>query len=233
MFADGTAIRYVGIDTDLTAKRVIWSRPVDMDSEAFPVLRQLLRRGGVFVDVGAYSGLWSLYACRSTPGMTAIAFEPNPLSAANMLRNVMANRMSDRIRVVTSAVGDRPGPAVLRIPVDNSRAALTETSGFGVGVQVVTLDDEVREVTAVSVVKIDVEGIESAVIDGAHDLLARTGRPPLIVEVLDSAAFVAVRAAVEEIGYRHAYHLRPAGPVEVTEFAGRVNYLFTWAPLPG
>lgn len=223
-FVDGVRIRYYGSPTDLMAKRLIWAQAIDED---VPALRAHLRRGGLLVDVGAYSGLWTLYACAAMPDGTCIAIEPNPVSAANLVRNIALNGMTERVAVATCAVSDVEGSATLRIPADNSRASITETEGQPITVNVRRLDDLLADRADVAAVKIDVEGLEAEVIEGATEVLRRCGLPPLFVEILDAASFDRVRSAAAAVGYTRIRHLRDGQRVEVTEYAGWVNYLVT------
>jgi hypothetical protein len=66
-------------------------------------------------------------------------------------------------------------------------------------VPVARLDDVLAE--APDIIKIDVEGMEPAVLEGARGVLARH-RPAVYVETLDDAAFAAVAAILGPLGYR-------------------------------
>ena len=143
---------------------------------------RLVRSGSIFVDAGAHEGFFSAVACRA--GARAVCFEPNPQLAGRL------SRVLPRARVIASALSDRPGEAELFVPEDSGPAGsgyatlqagapVTETAGRGVVVSLVPLD--ALALFDVSALKIDVEGHEPEVLEGAADTIARE-RPAVIIE---------------------------------------------------
>lgn len=168
----------------------------------------ILASTDIFVDVGANIGIYSLLGA-SIPGVEVIALEPSTRSRNRLIENVALNDFDERIQVVAAAAGASSGSARLtegfdamnRIVDDSESSAPTEA------VEVVTLDNIVpaADRNRVTLVKIDVEGHESEVIDGALELLS-TGHPHLIVEALEPGG---IRERVEVLGYR-PYRYEPA-----------------------
>ena len=146
---------------------------------------------GDFVDVGAHVGLYSVAAALHGPGRV-LAFEPNP-SAREQLGENLALNHADAVVVVPKAVGDAPGTALLHVPTtpDPSFSSLAGgrfAEGEPIDVEVTTVDAEVEAAgLAPSVVKIDVEGGELAVVGGMRRTLERH-RPVLLVEVNEASA---------------------------------------------
>lgn len=70
-------------------------------------LREELKPGDVFYDIGANIGCYSLFA--ASLGATVYAFEPHIGTAMSLMRNVVANNLGDRIMVATCAVGETAG----------------------------------------------------------------------------------------------------------------------------
>ena len=147
--------------------------------------------GGDFVDVGAHVGLYTVAAALHGPGRV-LAFEPNP-SAREQLDENLALNHADDVLVVPKAVGDAPGTALLHVPTtpDPSFSSLAGgrfAEGEPIDVEVTTVDAEVEAAgLAPSVVKIDVEGGELAVVGGMQRTLERH-RPVLLVEVNEASA---------------------------------------------
>ena len=152
----------------------------------------LIKPGGVFFDVGANIGFFSILAARIVgPTGGILAFEPVPQNAALIERNARLNNFNN-IRVfklaLTSKTGKEElllaryaGGAALKtagIPPDHSGNLIVETS---------TLDDfvESRKVPPPDIVKIDVEGAELNVLHGMVETLRNCG-PKLIIEVDDA-----------------------------------------------
>jgi FkbM family methyltransferase len=150
------------------------------------VLRRLLGPGRTFLDVGANVGVHTLAAAAT--GARVVALEPVPRLAAHLERNVRRNRLSRRVRVLPWAASDRAGEATLYVAsraddgshslVPGVEAARVET----LRVRTVPLDVLVAERPSwrPDVVKVDVEGNEARVLDGAAALL-RSERPPYVV----------------------------------------------------
>lgn len=150
-----------------------------------------VRPGSVFYDIGANAGFFSIIAARLTgPRGKVVAFEPVPANAAAIRRNAALNRLNNVV-VVEAAVSDSEGTAELRLDPHPGGAVLAASStrqgGERITVPLVTIDGlvERREAPEPTVIKVDVEGAEAAVLAG----LARTAqrlKPVLICEFDDS-----------------------------------------------
>ncbi len=76
---------------------------------------RVLRPAGVFVDIGAYIGLYSLLAAKIVGANgRVIAFEPYPGSRELLRKNVMLNRLGGIVCVERFAIGDAEGTGKLR-----------------------------------------------------------------------------------------------------------------------
>jgi FkbM family methyltransferase len=168
------------------------------------VRRALAARGGDFVDVGAYIGVYSVAAARATSGRV-LAFEPHPGARRQLERNLELNGVV--ATVVAGAAGAATGSSVLHVATggDASWSTMTDDGRFGasdaeVPVTVSTVDDEVaRFGLAPSVVKIDVEGRELDVVAGMEATLKDL--PVLLVEVTPDTA-AALESRLLPAGYR-------------------------------
>jgi FkbM family methyltransferase len=174
---------------------------------------ELLPPGGTFVDAGANVGFWSVPAARRAgPGGRVIAFEPNPWAAKLLRRNVEANAAdSASVEVRQSAVGDKPGS--LRLYAADLEEYASQVTAHPAGsealssvtVTVVALADETEG--AIDVLKIDVEGHEGAVLDGAAGLLESGAVRTVVIELQDSllvragSSAEAVTQRLEGFGY--------------------------------
>jgi FkbM family methyltransferase len=137
------------------------------------------------VDVGAHVGNHSVFFALAL-GMRTLAFEPNPDSFALLEANIAANGLGDTCVLRKAGVGRHGGKA--RLVLDgtgkNSSAVKLEDDDDG-DVEIVTLDESLRSEPQVDVIKIDVEGWESRVLQGASETIGRH-RPILYVETLES-----------------------------------------------
>lgn len=151
-----------------------------------PVLSEILLRlipvGGTAVDVGANVGHMTLImAWAAGPEGQVTAFEPHPelrrLLADNVERATADFRVAP-IQIEAQAVGDRAGTARLLVPAgfsDNDGISRIETAGetaegARLDVPMTTLDTVLQE-RSLDVLKLDVEGHEAAVLEGARAAL--------------------------------------------------------------
>jgi len=148
---------------------------------------------GVFVDVGAHIGIFSLRAAKQMGAQgQVIAVEPNPRTAQRLRDNVEASGWTN-IRVEEVACGASLGKATLFAGgLDNSGvASLAESNAVmngGTGrisyeVDIVTLDHLVKgtALTRLDAIKIDTEGAETQILRGAAETLRRF-RPAIVLE---------------------------------------------------
>ena len=132
----------------------------------------------VVVDVGANLGYFSLMA--AALGHRVVAFEPMGRNAAKLQASIARNPgFSERIALYQYAVASRADDTVALTATHASnqgngqaRPATKEGGVYGIDyVQTVRLDDVVDE--DVRIIKIDVEGLEAEVLNGASNLLCR------------------------------------------------------------
>ncbi|MBC9726977.1 FkbM family methyltransferase [Streptomyces sp. TRM68367] len=213
---DGRTFRYVSSDADILARSLIWTNMRHWEETTHPLVYQLARNARRFVDIGAFSGIYTLLACRANPHLEAVAVEPNPVAARMLNRNVRANRLESRVTIIDKALSDTPGRTCLRIPADTTAASLLDrrTARSLVDVEVTT-GDEVLDRLAVDLIKVDVEGLEPQVLRGMEKSI-RAHHPAIIAECLDKAALSRLRETAFDLGYRHIQHLGSRGPAPVT-----------------
>jgi FkbM family methyltransferase len=132
--------------------------------------------GDVAADIGANIGYFtSLLAVRCR---RVVAFEPHPLVRRRLAANVARwGAASDRVRIDERAVSRAAGRARLTEPPDflarqGSATLRTAEAQQGLEVSTASLDQGIAD-EHVSVLKIDVEGHELAVLEGAQTVLSR------------------------------------------------------------
>lgn len=133
----------------------------------------LVHPGDWCVDVGANVGVHTVRLAKlAGRDGGVIAVEPDPEIMRRAERNVALNGLSN-VRFVNAAAGDRPGEMRLYRPgardANRARASLLHhayLTGVPATVPVVTLDDICRG-QRVALIKIDVEGLEGCVVQGA------------------------------------------------------------------
>jgi FkbM family methyltransferase len=148
-------------------------------------LQQCLAPGGVFVDIGANVGYYTLLAAhRVGSAGRVIAFEPNPTSLKVLLLNTRPE--GERIRVYPFAVSDREGfLSLMRIvSIASSKRVSEDELRYPSDVTLtyaVRLDDVLRDERRIDVLKCDIDGHDYRAIQGGLSTLART-RPVVFAE---------------------------------------------------
>lgn len=131
------------------------------------VWRERLRPGDLFVDVGTNIGIYTIYALDL--GATTISCEPDPHNFARLTEHIELNGFTDRAEALNVAVADQPGTLHLSQGLDSFNHLVFDGSGIEVPAR--TLDDILGE-RRVAGLKIDVEGAERLVLEGAERALS-------------------------------------------------------------
>jgi FkbM family methyltransferase len=176
----------------------------------------MLEPGGVFFDIGANAGYFSvLAALRVGAAGRVFAFEPNPEVRRQLQRHIDRNGLTDRVRVSDVALADRNDDNVtffVSCWADNdgisSLTPSAETMARGglsaestIQVRVRTFDSwiEAERPRRIDLMKIDVEGAEAQVVRGMAQSFARVRPKRIICETpLGSEAVLLLRSH----GYR-------------------------------
>ncbi|MEQ1730425.1 MAG: FkbM family methyltransferase [Vicinamibacterales bacterium] len=138
--------------------------------------------GGIMLDIGANIGHMSVPRVVLGDATVAFCAEPDALNYEALVRTVVENGLEGLVLPDRVAIGARTGTAQLRrsrFPgghqiVDGATGA--DANSDDVEVEMLTVDDWVRRhgipLPLVTFVKVDVQGLESQVLDGARDVLA-------------------------------------------------------------
>jgi FkbM family methyltransferase len=159
-----------------------------------------LHRVGQYVDVGAHLGTHTVFFAELCPATHVHAFEPVGRYADVIRRNVAANTLGDRVTVHQIGLAERPGRASNYLSPEHQMGFVAgEAAGVTEEFAVKRLDDVVR--SPVAVIKLDVEGMESAVLAGATRILSRH-RPVVFAEAHTPAQARALAQQLVRFGYR-------------------------------
>jgi FkbM family methyltransferase len=168
-----------------------------------------LFRPTVFLDVGANFGYYSWLLTSRDRSIETLMFEPDP-GNVGLIEQTLRRVALPGVRVLPCAVSDRCGEArfaldavsgatgTLEDPADSFAARHWRAQSATVAVPTVTIDGARADGRRVDLIKIDVEGHEERVLDGATCTLAQD-RPLLIFECFHRPS-PAVRT-LEGLGY--------------------------------
>jgi FkbM family methyltransferase len=165
------------------------------DPELAQYVHAVLRPGDIVVDVGAAIGGLSLLCAQIVgPGGKVYAFEAEEQNFHQLEINIALNRLSEYVIPMRRAVFSSNGHVILNT-FDPSKAEGLHSLGrasvggfapqFTQWVQSLTLDSFCGEnaIEHIDLLKIDVEGAEADVLEGAADLLRRQAIRRIVFEV--------------------------------------------------
>jgi FkbM family methyltransferase len=181
--------------------------PRQPESYVIDYLRRTFGSGGVAFDVGAHIGFYTvLLAHLAGTSGSVVAFEPLEELAGQIDANLRANGLPGTVeRLAVSATSGTAELSVARDAETGEPATTSSLAAGGAEVQTVTttsIDDYVRTraMDRVDLIKVDVEGLERQVLDGAARTL-RELSPAVVVEVNGAAEERAVRAFFADVAY--------------------------------
>ena len=155
--------------------------------------------GGVFFDIGANIGIYSLYYTQAKQG-NVYSFEPSVFNLRQLAKNISINQLSERITLVSNPLSESTGIAKF---INGSADEGGALSAFGVkygfdGEPIISditysvlgfsLDDMFEKSVLTeqpSLIKIDVDGIEHLILKGATKTLKSKELKSLYIEVND------------------------------------------------
>jgi len=146
------------------------------------VFRECVKEGSTVIDIGANIGYFSLLAAQIAGKV--IAIEPELMNGQDLNDNVVLNGFKN-VDVVNAAVSNKMGTAQLNVSAGESgehSLVIPKSRKYQKvqPVKLITVDSLKAE--NISLIKIDVEGHEYEVIEGARNTLANQS-PPMIIEI--------------------------------------------------
>ena len=178
---------YYGLPWE-TAERTFWA--------------SISRSAACVLDVGANAGLFSFLAAAHQPAAQVHAFEPSPRIYPRLERNRALNRFAN-VTLHEVAVGNSQETVTLHLPDTAANTGIASVNGaFTAAHGTKTVPHRVPQITLdafaatlqrpIDLIKIDVEGYEYAVLQGAQQVL-NTHKPVVLLELFDPEVLAAQR----------------------------------------
>ena len=196
--------------------------------------------GEKFLDVGANVGMYTIWAAM-TRRVHVYAFEPESQNYALLNRNIMLNNLCDSVDAYCMGLSDEPGLSTLHMAdlrIGGSNHSVGEAlnfehkplqTAFRQGCIADTLDRLIanRQVPVPNHIKIDVDGFEPKIIDGALATLSDTAVRSLLIETNQNLEDH--RAMVRQLngmGFRHDPAQVSRAERKEGTFKGVAEYVF-------
>lgn len=151
-------------------------------------LLHVLRPDDLFVDIGANVGSYTVLAC-AVKGARGYCFEPVAGTYHRLMDNISLNALGSRVVALNIGIAEQNGELLFTSDRDTTNHVASETDGAEAttSVQVWSLDAVLKGAAPV-VIKIDVEGFETSVLNGASETLSNPSLHSVIMELNGSGA---------------------------------------------
>ncbi len=152
-----------------------------MEFQDMSFLLHFLRSGDLFIDIGANVGSFTVLASAHA-GATTIAIEPVPATFKLLMNTVFANQVHDIVTSHNIALGSAKGQIEFTDVKGAANHVATKEDKNTIKVNVDVLDHLLVEKNPL-LVKIDVEGFETEVLEGAKETLKKESLKAIIIEL--------------------------------------------------
>jgi FkbM family methyltransferase len=153
------------------------------DFEDMAYVLHVLEPQDLFIDIGANIGSYTVLAC-GVRGARGYCFEPVPSTYRRLLDNISINYLSPRVVAMNIGLSNADGNLSF---TDNQKTENHVVSESEAGTQSVRIPvlklDTVLAGESPSMMKIDVEGFETAILDGAEKTLTNPSLHSVLIEL--------------------------------------------------
>jgi len=189
---------------------MIYKLPYDKKEKDFILFLKLAENGGHAIDIGANIGVMTYHFAKKSGNTIVHSFEPVPLNYGILQRVVQKYKLKN-VLTYNLALGDKKGSVGMLIPqkgdvILHGLSHISDKKGSSEGEQVsIEMDklDDVQEIKdkPVTAIKIDVEGYEFFVLQGAKNLIQQN-KPAIYMELWDSDMRDKCIELLESWGYK-------------------------------
>ena len=173
-----------------------WLGTYELDKQA--ALQRFVQPGMTVYDIGAQAGFYTLFFSRLVGDRGRVfAFEPCPYEARFLLDHVRMNKLTN-VRVIQAAVSEHAG--LVGMTIDRGMTQNRIINGAETALMVPALSLDSLDLPAPDLIKMDVEGAESAVLSGAQRTLQKA-HPVVFVALHSDEQREACATLLGQAGY--------------------------------
>ena len=171
-------------------------------------LKTTLKPGDVLWDIGANVGAYSILAAKLCPGASIISFEPFIPNFAHLWENIVLNEVTAQVFPVCAGLTDRTAPTALAVVDPRAGSAGHQVGEVGGKLQqrvIAARGDDLRAqfaLAAPTLLKLDIDGIEIAAVEGLRETLLIPGLREVMIEIQQGKTEEPVQKLCEAAGFR-------------------------------
>ncbi|MHA7059610.1 FkbM family methyltransferase [Aquimarina sp. M1] len=204
--------------TSFLTRELFWKGPEKF--EFTNIFINLIKKVDVFIDIGANIGYYSILAGKLNSNIEVIAFEPSEGAMIYACENVRINNLEDKIKIEPIALSNKTEkidfynvtnpkfPTIYNLSGEhNLRESKNKLKYNKVKANSIELDKyiEDNELDCIDLMKIDTEGSEYLILEGAEKVLKKY-RPIVICETLFNVIEEELEAIFNELDYEFFNH---------------------------
>ena len=202
-----------------------------------------MKNNGVFFDIGANTGIYSIYAGIQKSKLKVFAFEPSATNLALLSRNIFLNNLSKRISIVQLPLSNQ------KLQLNTMNEGFVDEGGsmnsYGVshgfdgkkynpinkyrllGTSIDFLIDQ-KIIPKPNYIKLDVDGIEHLILSGGLKCLKYKGLKKIIIEINENfkKQFMSVKTILKKNGFKALHKKRAENFYNSKKFKKTFNYIF-------
>ena len=193
------------------------------------IFEKLANKVGVFLDIGANIGYYSLLAAKANPSIDIYAFEPAKGPKYYLEKNITINNFNSRIHMVELALSDQNGiidfyevestkynSRIFNLSGEHNAGTKKTSRNFVKNsVKSITLKDFIisEKLSRIDLIKIDTEGTEVAILNSGKQYI-KEFQPIIICETLFNTTEKELQEFFADMDYEF-YNYSPLGLVKV------------------
>ena len=142
-----------------------------------------LREQDLFIDIGAYQGVYSLLAAGISKA-EVIAFEPEQKAFSQLKYHIELNQLKNNIDCRQTALGEQIKKTTITTNYSQQNY-IEPNSHNSVNILMSTLNEEIPEIEVACLIKIDAEGYELKILEGGKNILQNKNLKAIIIEMMN------------------------------------------------
>ena len=133
-------------------------------------VNDIAKNEGIFLDIGANIGEFSIAAAAKFKGIKIVAFEPDPVAFICLQFNIESSNLANRVTIINAALSDKSGSFPFYIATKNADSSFIQPKSFTeiIKVRSYRADQFMREnkIKSILFLKMDAEGFEPEILAG-------------------------------------------------------------------